>query len=74
MVGFDQAAGDRIHLTGSDTVAVASATQGQQGGADTLITLGDGSTILLVGVTDRRHRRLQPEPPRQPGSNKSAGH
>ena len=51
VVGFDQAAGDRIHLT-SDTVANAVAHSAQvNAGADTLITLSDGSTILLKGVT-----------------------
>lgn len=51
VVGFDQAAGDRIHLT-SDTVADAVAHSTQvNAGADTLITLSDGSTILLKGVT-----------------------
>lgn len=51
VVGFDQAAGDRIHLT-SDTVANALAHSAQvNGGADTLITLTDGSTILLKGVS-----------------------
>jgi len=51
VVGFDKAGGDRIHLT-TDTVsnAVANATPAN-GGADTQITLSDGSTILLKGVT-----------------------
>src|SRR5262249_46600560 len=49
--GFDQATGDRIHLT-TDTVANAVAHSTQvNGGADTLVTLSDGSTILLKGVT-----------------------
>jgi Ca2+-binding RTX toxin-like protein len=52
VVGFDQAGGDRIHLTGTDTVAFAVANSTQvNSGADTLITLNDGSTILLKGVT-----------------------
>ena len=51
VVGFDQAAGDRIHLT-TDTVADAVAHSTQvNGGADTMITLSDGSTILLKGVS-----------------------
>ena len=51
VVGFDQAAGDRIHLT-SDTVANAVAHSTQvNAGTDTLITLSDGSTILLKGIT-----------------------
>ncbi len=50
VVGFDQSAGDRIHLT-SDTAANAVAHSTQvNGGADTLVTLSDGSTILLKGV------------------------
>jgi Ca2+-binding RTX toxin-like protein len=52
VVGFDQAGGDRIHLTGTDTAAFAVANSTQvNSGADTLITLNDGSTILLKGVT-----------------------
>jgi Ca2+-binding RTX toxin-like protein len=51
VVGFDQAGGDRIHLTGTDTTAFAVANSTQvNSGADTLITLNDGSTILLKGV------------------------
>jgi Ca2+-binding RTX toxin-like protein len=51
VVGFDQSAGDRIHLT-SDTVSNALAHSTQvNSGADTLITLSDGSTILLKGIT-----------------------
>jgi Ca2+-binding RTX toxin-like protein len=51
VVGFDQAGGDRIHLTGTDTAAFAVANSTQvNAGADTLITLNDGSTILLKGV------------------------
>ncbi len=50
VVGFEQSAGDRIHLT-TDTVADALAHSSQvNGGQDTLITLSDGSTILLKGV------------------------
>jgi hypothetical protein len=48
VVGFDQAAGDRIHLTNGDTVATSTQVNG---GQDTLITLSDNSTILLKGVT-----------------------
>ena len=51
VVGFDQAAGARIHLT-TDTVADALANSPQvNSGQDTLITLSDHSTILLKGVT-----------------------
>ena len=51
VVGFDHAAGDTIHLT-TDTVANAVANSAQvNSGADTLVTLSDGSTILLKGVT-----------------------
>jgi len=48
VVGFDQAAGDRIHLTNGDTVATSTQVNG---GQDTLITLSDNSTILLKGIT-----------------------
>jgi Ca2+-binding RTX toxin-like protein len=52
VVGFDQAAGDTIHLTGTDTSVYAVANQTpENGGQDTLITLNDGSTILLKGVS-----------------------
>jgi len=51
IVGFDQHAGDRIHLTTEPVHdALAHSTQ-VNGGNDTLITLNDGSTILLKGVT-----------------------
>lgn len=51
VIGFDQATGDRIHLT-TDTAANAVAHSTQvNAGADTLITLSDGSTILLKGVS-----------------------
>jgi beta-glucanase (GH16 family) len=52
VVGFDQARGDSIHLTGFDTqtYALAHATQ-VNGGQDTLMILDDGSTILLKGVS-----------------------
>jgi Ca2+-binding RTX toxin-like protein len=50
VVGFSQAAGDTIKLSGSGhTVA---STMLVNGNADTLITLNDGSTILLKGVTN----------------------
>jgi hypothetical protein len=50
VIGFDQGAGDRIHLT-TDTVWDALAnSQLVNGGQDTLITLSDHSTILLKGV------------------------
>ncbi|HEY1798639.1 MAG TPA: calcium-binding protein [Stellaceae bacterium] len=47
VTGFDQSAGDRIHLAAGDTVAT---TTPENGGVDTLVTLSDGSTILLKGV------------------------
>ena len=50
IVGFNQTAGDRIHLT-TDTPANAVANSALvNGGQDTLITLSDHSTILLKGV------------------------
>jgi hypothetical protein len=48
VVGFSQPSGDRIHLTGTDTVATTTLVNS---GQDTLITLSDHSTILLKGVT-----------------------
>jgi hypothetical protein len=48
VVGFSQPSGDRIHLTGTDTVATTTLVNS---GQDTLITLSDSSTILLKGVT-----------------------
>ena len=49
--GFDQSAGDRIHLV-TDTVANAVANSTLvNSGHDMLITLSDGSTILLSGVS-----------------------
>jgi beta-glucanase (GH16 family) len=52
VVGFDPAQGDSMHLTGKDTqsYALAHATQ-VNGGQDTLISMSDGSTILLRGVS-----------------------
>ena len=51
VVGFDQALGDSIHLTGNDTQSYALAHTTQvNGGQDTLLSLNDGSTILLKGV------------------------
>jgi hypothetical protein len=51
VVGFDQGSGDRLHLT-TDTVANAVAhSTAVNGGQDTLITLSDGSTLLLKGIT-----------------------
>jgi hypothetical protein len=49
--GFIQSAGDSIHLT-TDTVgnAVAHSTQ-VNSGQDSLISLSDGSSILLQGVS-----------------------
>jgi Ca2+-binding RTX toxin-like protein len=52
VVGFDQAAGDRIHLAPHDHVSWTTAVNG---GHDTLITLSDASTILLKGVTQVDH-------------------
>jgi len=51
VVGFSQSSGDTIKLASGDTssYAVAHAAP-QNGGTDTLITLNDGSTILLKGV------------------------
>ncbi|MBV8779356.1 MAG: hypothetical protein JO032_20090 [Alphaproteobacteria bacterium] len=52
VVGFSQSAGDKIQLTGGDTAASALAHSKQvNGGHDTLITLNDGSTILLKGIS-----------------------
>ena len=52
VVGFEQARGDSIHLTGDDTPSdvLAHATQ-VNGGQDTLIVLNNGSSILLKGVS-----------------------
>jgi Ca2+-binding RTX toxin-like protein len=47
---FSQADGDRIHLTNSDTASFAIAHQTEAGG-NTVITLNDGSTIHLIGIT-----------------------
>lgn len=52
VTGFNEAAGDRIHLAPRDTV---SSTALVNGGHDTLITLSDASTILLKGVTNVTH-------------------
>jgi hypothetical protein len=53
IVGFNNSAGDTIKLNGPDTASYAVAHQTpQNGGADTLVTLNDGSTILLKGVTN----------------------
>jgi Ca2+-binding RTX toxin-like protein len=49
IVGFDQSAGDTIKLSGTDTASYAVAHQ-QNSGGNTLVTLNDGSTILLKGV------------------------
>lgn len=51
IVGFSQGAGDRIHLT-TESVHDALANSKQVNhGQDTLITLKDGSTILLKGIS-----------------------
>jgi hypothetical protein len=47
IVGFDEAAGDHIHLEGGHTVASSQLVNG----TDTLIKLSDGSTILLKWVS-----------------------
>ena len=55
IVGFDRSAGDRIHLTTeSISDALSHSVQVNQGN-DTLITLNDGSTILLKGVNHIDH-------------------
>lgn len=52
VTGFSQASGDRLHLPVFDPVTTALANSQQvNGGADTLITLQSGATILLKGVT-----------------------
>ncbi|HTZ36916.1 MAG TPA: NF038122 family metalloprotease [Stellaceae bacterium] len=53
VVGFDQAAGDRIRLT-TDSVhqVVAHSSWLVHGGQDAEIALSDGSTLILKGVTD----------------------
>lgn len=47
ITGFSQVAGDRIHLTGGDTVLASSGPVG----SNYQINLSDGSKIVLVGVT-----------------------
>jgi len=50
VVGFVEGS-DQIQLSGGDTAASAVASQQQvNSGQDTLITLSDGSTILLKGI------------------------
>jgi hypothetical protein len=54
VVGFVQGS-DTIHLTGSDAgsanvTATVTTQQSQNSGQDTLLTLHDGSTILLKGI------------------------
>ncbi len=49
VVGFDNAAGDTIKISGTGHTVASTASQ--NGGQDTLITLSDNSTILLKGVT-----------------------
>jgi Ca2+-binding RTX toxin-like protein len=49
VAGFDNSAGDTIKLSGSDTASYAVAHAMSSGG-DTLVTLNDGSTILLKGI------------------------
>jgi hypothetical protein len=55
VVGFDQAAGDRIHLTTDSASDALACSKQVNGGHDTLITLQDGSTILLKGVSHIDH-------------------
>jgi len=52
VVGFSQAHGDAINFSGQDaaTVAHVVATATVAGGSTT-ITLPDGSTMTLVGIT-----------------------
>ncbi len=52
VIGFDQAVGDRISIEGTNTESYALANSTQvNSGQDTLITLDNGSTILLKGVS-----------------------
>lgn len=51
VTGFSTAAGDTIKLNGIDTQAYALANA-QSSGGNTLITLNDGSKILLVGISN----------------------
>jgi Ca2+-binding RTX toxin-like protein len=52
VVGFSQAHGDAIHFAGQDAATVnhVVATANSSGGSTT-ITLPDGSTMTLVGIT-----------------------
>jgi hypothetical protein len=50
-VGFDQAAGDRIHLTTDSVTNALAHSTSVNGGLDTLITLSNSSTILLKFVS-----------------------
>jgi hypothetical protein len=57
IANFSQPNGDRIHLT-TDTVSDALAhSQQVNGGADTLITLSDNSTILLPPRGRQQHQQ-----------------
>jgi V8-like Glu-specific endopeptidase len=53
VVGFNEASGDRIHLT-NETVhqVVAHSSWLIDGGQDTEIAFADGSTLILKGITD----------------------
>lgn len=51
IVGFDQHAGDRIHLATESVHDALAHSKQVNGGHDTLITLNDGSTILLKGIS-----------------------
>jgi Ca2+-binding RTX toxin-like protein len=48
IVGFDNAVGDTIKISGTGHTVTTTATVN---GTDTLVTLSDSSTILLKGVT-----------------------
>jgi Ca2+-binding RTX toxin-like protein len=52
VVGFSQSGGDRISFAGADHDTIASVVaSAHTAGGDTTISLPDGSTITLVGIT-----------------------
>ncbi|HTZ37447.1 MAG TPA: hypothetical protein VMB84_15555, partial [Stellaceae bacterium] len=51
VVGFDQSGGDRIRLTTERVATALAHSKLVDGGEDSRITLSDGSTILLKGIT-----------------------
>jgi hypothetical protein len=51
IVGFDQAAGDRVHLSTESVSTALAHSHLVNSGQDTEIKLQDGSTILLKGIT-----------------------